>query len=337
MNIANKSQPTINRDFADSLRVAIIGCGAMAGGYDESKCDDGVFTHAGAYRACGIPVHSAFDVDQERLDEFAAFWNVKNKYHDLDSLLASANFDVVSVCAPDSFHYPIIMDVLRKSSPKVLWLEKPITLKVRGAEDIIRAAAEKKVGIRVTYQRRWEPVHQRIRRVIENGEIGQITTANGYYVKGLLHIGTTMIDTMRLLLGECKASKILRGRHGTAEASGNLCLEFEGPYSKGAYVSIHGVDAEEYTYSLFELDIIGTKGRIKLLDNGDIYEIYGLTEYRHYPGFKALTLKERGNTEMGHSIVRGLKEVLLSLQDGTNSDIRDGENALRNIELAENT
>jgi len=316
--------------------VAIIGCGAMAGGYDETKCDDGIFSHAGAYRACGIPIHSVFDTHQGRLEEFAAYWNAKKKYNYLDALLEASHFDIISVCTPDSSHYSIIMDVLRKCPPKILWLEKPITLNVREAQDIVSMAIVKHVGIRVTYQRRWEPVHQRIGSVIEDGEIGQITTASGYYVKGLLHIGTTMIDTMRFLLGECKASKLLRGRHGAMEASGSLCLEFEGPYSKGAYVSIHGVDAEEYTYSLFELDIIGTKGRIKLLDNGDIYEIYGLAEYRHYPGFNELTLKERGSTKMSHSIVLGLEEVLKSLQDGTYSNIHDGENALRNIELVEN-
>src|SRR5690606_6428811 len=42
---------------AAPLRVAIVGAGKVAGGYDKDRSDGNVFSHAGAYRA-----HGGFDL-----------------------------------------------------------------------------------------------------------------------------------------------------------------------------------------------------------------------------------------------------------------------------------
>lgn len=315
------------------IKAAIIGCGDIAGGYDEKSNDKGTYSHAGAYQACGVPIIAAMDVRTQRLRKFATFWEVPNIFHDLSDLLSYNQYDFISVCTPDDTHYPIIKEVLLKRPPKIIWAEKPLAVKPNEAKELVEIAQKKKVGLRVTYHRRWEPEHKKLKLFIEKGKLGKITSAVGYYVKGLIHVGTTVIDTLRFLIGEVKQSWSLpsqnKGPFPDSPSTG-LIMQFE----NGCQALVQGIDGDQYTYSLFELDIIGTHGRIRILDNGDVFEVYELVPYRHYEGFSELKLKERSETKMLQAMKYGLDLMLESIENGTWEDVSEGENAVKNIEIA---
>lgn len=316
------------------LKAAIIGCGDIAGGYDEKSTDNGIYSHAGAYRACGVKIAAVFDVDVFRARAFAEYWGAERVCERLEALYAGDEYDFVSVCTPDKTHYGIVTGFLHAGKTRIVWVEKPIASTSAEGKEMVTLAHEKRTGFRVTYQRRWEPVHKALAEEIQQGLIGDITAASGYYVKGLVHIGTTVIDTIRFLIGEPNSvltvSSIQKGSY-PGDSSTDIALVYPG----GVTAVIQGIDGSEYSYSLFELDILGTRGRVRITENGDRYEIFRVAPYSHYDGFSKLKADRSGRTEMGTSMKNGLEQMIHSLHDGTWADVSDGESALRNLVLAE--
>jgi len=314
------------------LRTAIVGCGQVAGAYDELSNDGGVYSHAGAYRAKGVPVTWAVEPGGKRLEEFRDYWKVENISTELSALADAGELDIVSVCTPDPTHYQVCKTILETNPPKILWAEKPLASTWEQAHELVELARAKGTGMRVTYHRRWEPGHARIREMIQGGKLGRVTTATGYHVKGLIHIGTTIIDTMRYLLGEVKdAWRIPIEPRGSFPNDPSQVMTML--MDNGCLATVAGVDGDEYTYSLFEIDIIGTKGRIRILENGDRYELYELVPYGHYEGFNELKLTGTHETDMGQAMRYGLEMMLDALGNGTWNDLSEGENAARDIEI----
>lgn len=316
------------------LSAAIIGCGDIAGGYDEKSSDDGIYSHAGAYRACGVKIAAVYDVDGARARAFASYWGVGRVCESLEELYTAEEYDIVSVCSPDNTHHRIVTGFLSAGKARIVWAEKPLALSAAEGREMVALAREKNTGFRVSYQRRWEPVHAALAEEIRKGSIGKITAARGCYVKGLLHIGTTMIDTMRYLLGEPDAARPISVSHKgcyPGDSSSDIVLL----YPDGVTAVIQGIDGSAYSYSLFELDIIGTGGRMRITEGGDHYEVFGVVPYGHYEGFSELKSARSGKTQMGASMKNGLELMLQSLKDGTWNDVGEGENALKNLLLAE--
>jgi predicted dehydrogenase len=302
------------------IRTAIIGCGNIAGGYDESSSGDGIFSHAGAYRSIeDIQIEAAFDIDKKKSKVFSAFWGIEKSCNNLQELL-DGQYDIVSVCTSDDTHEEIIEKILNAGCARCIWAEKPLTTNIDGARKVIEKAKEKGVGLWLSNQRRWEPGHISAKEKIHNGVIGELIHVTAYYVKGITHIGCTVIDTIRFLCGELMWVEVFPpfnvGSYGNDSSLRSLL-----GFKNGATATIVGCDVKEYVYSLFELDIIGTHGRIKIEENGDSINIFEAKEYDHYPGFKELKLTVKVETDMKWSMKYGLGLILKDLREKKQSTL----------------
>ncbi len=87
---------------SDVLSVLIVGCGDMAGGYDEARAGAEILTHAGAYaRHPGFAVTACVEPDEARRREFMDRWRIAAGFFDLAACRAAGSaFDVASVCTP---------------------------------------------------------------------------------------------------------------------------------------------------------------------------------------------------------------------------------------------
>ena len=97
MSVVSASEP---------LTVLIVGCGDIAGGYDECSGSEEILSHAGAYsRDPRFQICACVEPNSKRREAFMAYWNIKEGYHDLASCLASnQSFDLVSLCLPTREH-----------------------------------------------------------------------------------------------------------------------------------------------------------------------------------------------------------------------------------------
>lgn len=299
----------------NSLKIAVIGCGDIAGGYDEVKKSDGIFSHAGAYKSLkNTLIEAAFDINNNRLKDFCAYWSVNKACNSLDEIL-SGSYDIISVCTPDDSHEIILEKIISRGCTRYIWAEKPLTTTVGGAEKILKLAKDKKIGILLSNQRRWEPDHIMAKQKIEKEIIGEVIHATGYYVKGVSHIGCTLIDTLRFLCGEV-AWVVSIPPFDSGSYNADYSLHGLLGFRNGATASIVGCDKREYIYSLFEIDIIGSHGRIKIEKNGDLISYFIAGEYSHYPGFRELQLSEEVNTKMKWAMKYGAELILKDLSEG---------------------
>ena len=316
-----------------SIRTAIIGCGDIAGGYDEKKKDGGIFTHAGAYKSNPeIEIVAAYDINTKRLEKFSDYWSVKQTYESIEELL-NDTYDIISVCTPDDTHKSIIEQILKSGKASYVWAEKPLTLTASSAEVIIKLANEKRVGVWLSYQRRWEPAHKMLKKKIQNGIIGDLIHVTVYYVKGIVHIGSTAIDTLRFLFGEISWVAAFPP-FNTGSYGNDYSLRGILGFKRGGSATVIGCDTKKYIYSLFEMDVVGTKGRVKIENSGDKISYYDVGEYGHYSGFGELRLAEVVNTEMKLAMKYGLDILVDGLSRKRYSTFL-AEEGMKNLEVVD--
>jgi predicted dehydrogenase len=303
-------------------RAAVIGCGKIGSEFADDPRIGGVYTHAEAYVKCPDTVLTALcDSDPERLAKCGRRWNVSDLYADHHELLDDQKPDIVSVCTPDATHEAIIRSALEAGGVAAILAEKPLTTDVNSAIELARLVRERQVVLEVNYSRRFDPCHQRIRGLIGGGTIGPIQAVNGYYTKGTLHTGTHLFDLLRYLVGEVSRVRGIDTLHEPGEdPTLDACIEFE----SGVTGFFHGCDAK--AFSIFELDLIGRRGRIRITESGHGIEIYTIGESPHYSGYLSPVLHERYRDCMKdlllHAVedvvqcVRTRKKPLCSVEDG---------------------
>jgi len=304
--------------MANLYNAAIIGCGMAAGGYDELSEFKYTFTHAGA-----IKKHKQFklgaisEINETRLIAFQNTWNVTRSYNKYQDLLKNETIDLLCICVPDNLHYQVMCDALKHSDIKHILIEKPIFTNVREVDPIIKLCRQQGVSLYVNYNRRWDPLHEYAKNLIINGFLGQIQYAHGYYVRGIIHNGTTLINTLRMLLSnEIKFVQYLSSTE--SEINYDPTMDAILGFENGVYASIIAADKAGYGHSIFEIDIMGNKGRICFIDNGYQIQVCESADYKRYSGVKELIpVKEEHipESQMPFSLLLTLDEIALDIRN----------------------
>ena len=97
-------------------------------------------------------------------------------YPDHKSMLENEKLDAVSVCTYNTTHAECTIDSLR-AGVHVL-LEKPFTVTVEEAVEVMKAEKETGKLLTIGFQPRMDPNMQQIKKIVESGELGEI-----YYIQ----------------------------------------------------------------------------------------------------------------------------------------------------------
>ena len=298
-------------------RSGLIGCGNIGAKYDEQNTSESVFTHAGMYHTAeAFQMVCAAEPDPRRRREFESVWNPGKMYASHLDLLAHETLDVISVATPDETHEAIIRDVLSLKPPKLLFTEKPIAQSTKSAMALLSLSRQTGTSIIVDYIRRWDKRHQEIRNFIAGGGLGPIQGISGYYVRGIRHNGCQMINLLRFLFGDITSVRT----YGPANAGSfedDPSLSSILTFDSGTCADIKALDTKGYGFSIFELDIFGKKGRIRLSDGGQTLDFFQPEPDPQFSNFKKLS-KQKSQWEAntyGNAMVRAGRE-LSSILDG---------------------
>lgn len=273
------------------LKVLVIGCGNIAGGFDvETSAGAMARTHAGAYSAHGhFSIGACIDSDAYKRAAFMKRWGVADGYASLEQLLThepisnSACFDVVSICSPTAIHYEHALLALRLA-PKLIFCEKPVCSDVAQTQSLVQQCNDQRVLLAVNHNRRWDPEVTRLRDQLTAGHWGAIRSVTGQYNKGILNNGSHMIDLLQDLLGplsliDCAAP----------------CFDFweSDPSVSANLVSAAGVPialtcGNATDYSLFELQIVTQRGVIAMEDGGLRWRTRFSAPSRQFAGYRSL-------------------------------------------------
>ncbi|KPA15170.1 oxidoreductase domain protein [Candidatus Magnetomorum sp. HK-1] len=316
-------------------KAAIIGCGNIAGRYDEIKQDNNVYTHAGMYTS--IPqfnISCASDNNEERLREFCNFWEIDKYYVDYKDMLKKEEFNIISLATPDESHSQILSDIVIYSKPDIIFTEKPLAIKPRIALEIYKSCKQNNIKLIVDYIRRWDQTHQEIKDFIKNGKIGKIKKVTGYYVRGIRHNGCQLINLIQFLFGRIN------------------CVQVIGESDKGSFVNDHSMDVRlilenqvelymlaldknDYDFSIFELDIFGKKGRIKIMNGGQKFEFYSPETDVLFPNFKTLINKPAWSSTYSNAMIEAGKDMLSMLNNNYNNINNSAKEAIDDLFVIE--
>jgi scyllo-inositol 2-dehydrogenase (NAD+) len=116
------------------------------------------------------------EVKEERLKEVADATNPVTATTNYRTLLENKSIDAVMISTtPEPTHYPIAKESMLAG--KHVFLEKPISLELWEAEELIALAKEKKLLFTIGYSQRFNPKFAYVKRSIEDGTIGEPVSA----------------------------------------------------------------------------------------------------------------------------------------------------------------
>ena len=315
--------------MSDVLSVLIVGCGDIAGGYDERAHDGGARTHAGAYAADGrFEVRACVEPDAERRAAFMAYWNVPNGYPDLDSCLtAEGAFDVASLCVPTAHHADALARLLT-ADVRLVFAEKPLTEDAEGSGEIVAAFAAAGTPLCVNYLRRWDRRVQQLRAEIAAGDWGGVQAVGGLYAKGLRNCGSHFFDLVYYLIGPMTPGPVL-GRVDDDRADDptlSVALRLDG----GQPVTLIGTHSDRFFP--FEIDLVMENGRITLEDLGGKLRLRRVRQHAEYVHQASLDDGETETTGLSGAMVGAVGNIYDHLMGGAELE-STGETALATEKL----
>ena len=293
--------------------VLIIGCGNIAGGFDNDRASDALpFTHAGAFtRHPEFTVAACVDPDEARRTAFQRRWNVGEAAALVAELgAAPGQFAVVSICSPTSCHAEHIEAALALE-PRLIFCEKPVAPSSSETRSLAERCAAAGVGLAVNYTRRWAPDVVLLAEELAAGKWGKVHSAAGIYTKGVVHNGGHMVDLLQLLLGppELVAAGAPSFDHWQDDPSVPALLD-----SGGVPIVLSIGDARDY--ALFELTLVAEAGTITMLDGGLSWAVRRVGDSDISAGYRALGPAESRVGEYDRAMLTAVENIAGFLNSG---------------------
>lgn len=219
-------------------------------------------------------------------------------YGSYEEIVKDIDVDVIYIAVPHSMHKEL--SILCLENKKAVLCEKPVTLNEEEAVEVINCAKKNKTFFMEAMKTRFLPVHKEVKKMIENGEIGELRLIQadfGFYTEfdeknrlfdpelgggALLDVGVYPISYGAWLMDENIIdikSNIFLGKTGVDENVSAIIS-----YEMGKEVHIYGAINLN---TVREANIIGTKGtlRVPRFSSGEklIININGKEEIKDFP------------------------------------------------------
>lgn len=152
--------------MSKTIRIGIIGSGGIAG------------EHAKYYKQIDdVQIVAVADILPGRADQFIERWGLQGAIgFDDHRRLLDLDLDGVSICTPNVAHYSTTVDAL--SAGKHVMLEKPMSVTLDEAIEMVQISKKTGNMLNVGFQPRYDPNMGIIKNLIQKGELGKV-----YYVE----------------------------------------------------------------------------------------------------------------------------------------------------------
>jgi len=135
-----------------------------------------------------VDVYAIGEPQIEKANQLAAEFGVSKTEADYRKILEDPNVDAVHVCTPNFLHFPIAKDAL--AAGKHVICEKPLATSVAEATQLVTAARSAKRRNATFHNLRYYPMVQQMRRMREDGDLGDILVVQGTYSQDWLLLDT---------------------------------------------------------------------------------------------------------------------------------------------------
>lgn len=311
-------------------RTALLGCGRIGSTFADDREALGIYSHAEAYATHPqTSLAAVCDADAPRRDACADRWKVPARFATPEELFAKAAPEIVSICTPDDTHFSLAMMALAAPATRAILLEKPLALRLEDARTLLAEASQRGVPVVVNYSRRYAASHATLRTAIQQGALGRIQSAAGYYTKGIVHNGTHWIDLARFLLGDIARVQGFATSEASAE---DPTLDARLEFVSGATAYLHGCDEKAFT--LFEMDVVGTNGRVRLVQSGHEFESFTVADSARYSGYRELQRTVTFSGGLRDVTLHAVEDVVACVESPGRQPICSAADALAALEIA---
>ncbi len=151
-----------------TLKTAVLGTGFVGRVHLE-----------GISRVGGVELYAIGEPEVAKAEKLAAEFGAEKVEGDYRKLLEDPTLDAVHVCTPNALHFPMAKNALLAG--KHVLCEKPLATSVAEAAELVKIAAEKKLRNATFHNLRYYPMVQQMRRMREDGDLGEILVVQGTY------------------------------------------------------------------------------------------------------------------------------------------------------------
>lgn len=262
---------------------AIIGLGRIGLGYDLGSGPEEVLSHSKAFqRHPGFELVGGADPDAVNRAAFEQFTGVK-AWTDTADMLARLRPQVIAVASPTNSHLAMV-ELAVAHGPLAILCEKPLAATMEEGQRMVALCRQAGVLLGVNYMRRFDPAVQAVGREVKAGLLGEVYKGTLWYSKGLLHNGSHYLDLLLDWLGSVADFDIMDPGPTQTLAGPEPDVVFR--FSSGC--RLYALAAREERYSLIDLDLVGTSGRLRYSNLGARLERWTTQEDPMFPGYTIL-------------------------------------------------
>lgn len=306
----------------EKYTAVIVGCGSI-GALKNDKYDspqtENILTHAHAcYAHPRVDLIGVIDNDWSKALKAGNKWNTGRSNH-ISSLRDSWSPDIVIVATPTETHHKVLIDLIDYHYPKLVIAEKPFCAAQIEAQGIVDYYKNADIPLAINYMRRYEMAHQTIKKWIDEDKLGKAFHCKITYTRGIRREASHAIDLMNWWFGKCLIAQTTTDKYGIDDYSKeDLTKAAAFTYEKCPHVFLCPVDGRKY--SIFEIDMLFEKARIRFVDHGIRMEFYEPIPEPIYGDY--MTMPSEVSWAYGKT---GLTRGLTSLLDNAINFLDSGE------------
>ena len=172
------STPPHLTDSGKKLKVALVGTGVRGTSFWGKRLVD---QYSDILEFVGLS-----DINQGRLDYALSYMNVScPTFTDFDKMMTTTKPDLLIVTTKDSTHHEFIIKGLDMGVDVLT--EKPLTTDEDKCQAIIEAEKRSNKNLIVGFNYRWSPYMTKIKELLHNGAIGQLTSVDFHWYLNTYH------------------------------------------------------------------------------------------------------------------------------------------------------
>lgn len=315
------------------FKAAVVGCGRIGCNFDKDPKRKYISTHIGAY--INFPetqLVAVCDKNKRNLEECTRYWNIEKGYTDVKSMLKNEKIDILSICTPPQTHYSILKEAVNFPL-KAIFCEKPISDNIKEAYKMVELCKERGVILQINHQRRFDPLHIKLKQLIKDKKYGKVQQINFYYTAGIKNTGSHMFDLLRYLFGEVEwiigfFSKNKSAKKNDPNIDGLL------QFKDKVLCTFKSCSVQNYL--IFELDCLLERARFVLKNSGFKLDFFIIKNSKYFSGYKELfPARAPFSTEYKRNFMIEAVKFLVNCIKYKKESISKGEDGLKALELIE--
>ncbi len=240
----------------NKLKAVVIGIGNMGKNHVRTY-----------FEMEGIDLVAIADLDEKLGKEMSEQYRTEY-FNDYKEMLNKHTPDIVSICIPTAYHFKFAKECIEAGFN--ILLEKPITMDVEEAKELLKLVKKHNVKMLVGHIERFNPAIKKVKEMIDKGELGEITSIMARRVGGFppqikdaniaVDLAIHDIDIVNYLLDDLpkEVSVAKRKSHiKHREDSVEIFLKYK---SASAYVQANWITPVK----IRKLNITGTEGYLEM-------------------------------------------------------------------------